>query len=325
LIDLNELQYFVEVCKEQSFTLAAKRLEVPKSNISRAVLRLEERLGIRLLERTTRRVMLTEVGELYLEGCQRVLEQVQDVDVLIDELQARPRGRLRVGIHVGFFQLFSPPLLLKFLRKYRDLRLQFLTHSAANPSMDRSVDVSILTGPLDDSGLMVKSIVRMQLGTYASPRYLKGREAPTRPADLRQHCCISKSGMSGDHGTGAIWRYRRAAAVEEVRIESLVSLPDPKTLYQLAIDGLGVALLPDSLAQIDVARGHLVRLLPSWQPDPVELFAVYPSRLSYSPKVRAFVQFLQEHLATESFPTKEDRATKRSAGGPRRGEKIASK
>jgi DNA-binding transcriptional LysR family regulator len=321
VVDLNELQFFVQVCKEQSFTLAAIRLGIPKSNISRAVLRLEERLGVRLLERTTRRVRLTEVGELYLDRCQRVLEDAEEADLLIDALQARPRGKLRVGVHIAFFQLFPAPVLREFLSMYADLRLQFQMHGGYGPSRDRNVDLSILGGPLEDSGSMVKSIVRIRLGAYASPSYLENCEIPSSPADLHQHSCILKCGMSGERGESTIWRLRRGSEIQKIRIESRVSLPDPMIHHQLAVAGVGVALLSQTLARVDVEEGRLVRLLPEWEPDPVELYAVYPSRLNSSPKVRAFVQFLQKHLATDSLP----KLRRNRAAGESHRRRIASR
>jgi DNA-binding transcriptional LysR family regulator len=292
-----------QVCNEQSFTLAAKRLGTPKSNISRAILRLEQRLGVRLLERTTRRVRTTEVGKLYLARCQRVLDEAEGADLLIDAMQARPRGRLRVGVHIAFFQLVSAPVLGEFLAMYPELRLQLQIHSGDGPSRDRNVDLSIWGGPLDDSGFLVKSIMRIRLGTYASPSYLENRETPGSPADLHRHSCISKCGMLGEQGDSATWRLRRGGEVQEIRIASRISLPDPTTHHQLAVGGVGVD------------TGRLVRLLPEWEPDPVELYAMYPSRLNSSPKVRAFVQFLQKHLTTESLPKLQ---RNRAAGQSRR-------
>ena len=320
MVDLNDLQFFVQVCKEQSFTLAARRLGMPKSNISRAVLRLEERLGVRLLERTTRSVRLTEVGELYLNRCQRVLEEAEEADLLIDALQAKPRGRLRVRVHIGFFQLIPAPVLREFLGMYPELRLQFQMHSGDGPSRERNVDLSIRGGPLEDSGFLVKSIVRIRLGTYASPSYLESREVPSSPADLHQHSCITKCGMSGEPGDSAIWRLRRGAEVKEIRIESRVSLPDSTIYHQLAVAGVGVALLSQSSARVDVEEGRLVHLLPEWEPDPFELYAVYPSRLNSSPKVRAFVQFLQKRLAMDSLPKLEE-----NRAGQSRRRRVASR
>lgn len=301
VVDLNELQFFVNVCKEQSFTVAAKHLGEPKSNLSRAILRLEERLGVRLLERTTRRVTLTEVGELYLDRCQRVLEAAEEADLSIDALQANPRGKLRVGIHIAFFQLIPAPVLAEFLAMYPELRLQFQMHGGDAPSRERNVDLSIRGGPLEDSGFLMKSIIRIRLGAYASPSYLENREIPTAPADLRQHTSITKCGMSGEPGGSAIWRLRCGPEVKEIRIEPRVSVPDPTIHHQLAVAGVGVALLSQSSAREDVQEGRLVRLLPEWEPDPFELYAVYPSRLSSSPKVRAFVQFLRKRLAADSW------------------------
>jgi DNA-binding transcriptional LysR family regulator len=306
VIDLNELQLFVQVCKEQSFTLAAKHLGVPKSNISRAILRLEERLGVRLLERTTRSVALTEVGELYLDRCQRVLEEAEEAELLIDALQANPRGRLRVGVQIGFFQLITAPVLREFLATYPELRLQFQMHSGDAPSRERNVDLSIRGGPLEDSGFFRKSIVRIRLGVYASPSYLENRKIPSSPADLRRHSCITKCGMFGEPGDSTIWRLRCGPEMKEIRIESRLAVPDPNVHHQLAVAGVGVALLSQSLARADVQDGRLVRLLHEWEPDPVELYAVYPSRLNSSPKVRAFVQFLQRRLATDSLPKLEE-------------------
>jgi DNA-binding transcriptional LysR family regulator len=185
---------------------------------------------------------------------------------------------------------------------YPELRLQLQMHNGDGPSRDRNVDLSIWGGPLDDSGFLVKSIMRIGLGTYASPSYLENRETPGSPADLHRHSCISKCGMFGEQGDSATWRLRRGDKVQEIRIASRISLPDPTTHHQLAVGGVGVALLSQSLAQVDVEKGRLVRLLPEWEPDPVELYAVYPSRLNSSPKVRAFVQFLQKHLTAESLP-----------------------
>ena len=123
MTDLNELQFFVQVSREQSFTLAAQRLGVPKSTVSRAIARLEARLGVRLVERTTRSVSLTEAGELYLDRCQRVLEEAEQADILIGAMQAKPRGRLRVGAPVTFARAILAPILGDFLALYPDLRL----------------------------------------------------------------------------------------------------------------------------------------------------------------------------------------------------------
>lgn len=246
--------------------------------------------------------------------------EAEEADLLIDALQAKPRGRLRVGIHIGFFQLVPAPLLKEFLGMYPELRLQFHMHSGDGPSREKNVDLSFRGGPLEDSGFLVKSIMRIRLGTYASPSYLETRNIPSSPADLRQHSCITKCGMPGESGDSVIWRLCRGPEVKEIRIESRVSLPDPTTHHQLAVAGVGVAMLSQSLARRDIQEGRLVRLLPEWEPDPFELYAVYPSRLTSSPKVRAFLQFLQKRLVTSSLPKLEEN---RAAGQSRRRRVVA--
>jgi DNA-binding transcriptional LysR family regulator len=299
--DLNELQVFVQVSNAQSFTLAASRLGLPKSSVSRAIVRLEARLGVRLVERTTRKVALTEAGEIYLDRCQRVLEEAEQADLLMGALQATPRGRLRVGAPVAFARSILGPILGEFLALYPELRLHVQLLGGEAPAREKSLDVVIRPGPLEDSGLLVKPLMRIRLAAYASPRYLETRDIPDSPAALRQHSCITTScGAFGEPADSAVWRLRRGSDLLEVRLDPRVSVSDPTINHQLALDGVGVALLSQSVARVDVEQGRLVRLLPDWEPDPVELHAVYPSRLHSSPKVRAFLQFLREHFGAAS-------------------------
>jgi DNA-binding transcriptional LysR family regulator len=298
--NLNELQYFVHVSQMQSFTRAAKRLGVPKSSISRAIYRLESRLGVRLVERTTRKVALTEIGELYLNRCRRVIEEAEQADLAVGALQAKPSGTLRVGAPVAFARSILGPTMGEFLATYPELRLHLQLHNGDESPRDQNLDLVVRAGPLEDSGLWVKPLMRIRLGAYASPAYLANREEPDSPADLMQQSCITMTcGTFGEPAVFAVWRLRRGAELKEVRVDARVSVPDPTINHQLALSGIGVALLAQSVVRADVERGRLVRVLPDWEPDPVELHAVYPSRLDSSPKVRAFLQFLRERSDNE--------------------------
>jgi DNA-binding transcriptional LysR family regulator len=297
MTDLNELQFFAQVAKAHSFTIAAKRLGVPKSSVSRAVRRLEGRLGVRLVERTTRNVALTEVGEVYLDRCQRVLEEAEQADLAVGALLAKPHGKLRVGAPAIFARSILGPILGEFLATYPEVRLhlQLLGGEASLP--ERGLDLVIRPGPLEDSGLLAKPLMRIRLGVYASPHYLEHRAIPDSPAALRQQSCITTScGTFGEPGDSAIWRLRRGSELKEVRVESRASVPDPAINRQLALAGVGVVLLAQSIARPDVEQGRLVQLLPDWEPDPVELHALYSSRLNSSPKVRVFLEFLRQRL-----------------------------
>jgi DNA-binding transcriptional LysR family regulator len=300
MTNLNELQFFVHVSQTQSFTGAAKRLGVPKSSVSRTIQRLERRLGVRLVERTTRRVALTEVGELYLNHCRRVMEEAEQADLAVGALQAKPRGTLRVGAPVAFARSILGPSMGEFLAMYPELRMHLQLLNGNESPRAGSLDVIVRAGPLEDSGLLVKPLMRIRLGAYASPAYLKRHKTPDSPAGLMQQSCITMTcGTFGEPGDFAMWRLRRGGELKEVRVDARVSVPDPTINHQLALAGTGVALLAQSVVRADVEQGRLVRLLPEWEPEPVELHALYPSQLNSSPKVRVFLQFLRERFGAE--------------------------
>lgn len=294
--DLNELRFFVEVSNARSFTGAAQRIGVPKSTVSRAVQRLEARLGVRLVERTTRRVALTEVGELYLNHCRRVMEEAEQADLAVGALQAEPRGRLRIGVPIPFARLIAGSLLAEFLSRYPwvQVQLEFMDNDSAVHAGD--LDLMIRAGALGDSGLLIKPLFKVLPGIFASPAYVEARGRPETPAGLRDHRCIATScdTAGGEPGSMTTWRLRRGSELAEVQITPRVAVPDPEMNRQLAIAGVGIALLSKGLVRADVEAGRLLRLLPEWEPEPVVLHAFYPSRLGSSPKVRAFLEFLKE-------------------------------
>jgi DNA-binding transcriptional LysR family regulator len=317
MTNLNELQIFVQVAQTQSFTTAAERLGLPKSSVSRSIRRLEARLGVRLIERSTRRVALTEEGQIYFERCERVLEEAEQADIEIGALQARPRGMLRVGAPGIFARSVLGPALGDFLAQYPDVRI--ILHQLDTIPRERVLDVIIRPGPLEDSGLLVKPLFRIRIAVYASPTYLENRAAPDSPAALREHSSIATNcGGFGDAGDATVWRLRHGSEIREVPVVSRIAVPDPAISHQLALAGAGVALLSQSAVKRDVELGRLVRLLPDWEPEPVELYALYSSRLSSSPKVRAFVQFLKECFSGTSFNI----AQAYAAGGASRSERA---
>src|SRR5580704_9588863 len=263
MTNLNELQFFVQVSQTQSFTKAAKRLGVPKSSVSRAIVRLENRLGVRLVERTTRRVGLTEMGELYLNRCQRVLEEAKQADLAVGALQAKPRGTLRVGAPVAFARSILGPSMGEFLAMYPELRLHLQLLNGDESPREGTLDVIVRAGALEDSGLLVKPLMRIRLGAYASPAYLEHHKVPESPVDLLQLSCITTScDAPGEPGDFAMWRLRRGEERKEVRVEARVSVPAPTINHQLALAGAGVALLAQSVVRGDVEQGRLVRVLP---------------------------------------------------------------
>jgi DNA-binding transcriptional LysR family regulator len=295
-LDLNEIQFFVQVSLEQSFTRAARRLRVPKSTVSRAVQRLEHRLGVQLIERTTRRVALTEVGETYFAHCRRVMEEAAQADAAVNSLQTRPSGLLRVGVPVPFARFVLAPILPDFLAQYPELEVDVQLLGNDTFPLDGSLDILVRAGSIGDAGLMVRRLMSVRQGIYASPAYLERHGRPGTPAGLRMLPSVTTScdRVGGESVGSTRWHLRRREEVAEVQIETRVSVPDPLINHQLTLAGVGIAALSQSLAHPDVEAGRLVRLLPDWELAPVEIYAYYPSRLSASPKVRALLEFLAQ-------------------------------
>jgi DNA-binding transcriptional LysR family regulator len=230
-----------------------------------------------------------------------VLEEAEQADAEIGALLATPRGRLRIGAPAIFARVILEPILGEFLAAYPELRLSLHLLNAETSARDKNLDLMIRPGPLEDSGLLVKPLLRVRLASYASPVYLKDRETPASPGDLRRHNCITTHcGAFGETGDSTVWRLRSGDEWKEVCLESRVAAPDPTITLQLAVAGVGVAMLSQASVRADVAQGRLVWLLPDWEPEPVQLHALYSSRLSSSPKVRAFLQFLRDRLGLDS-------------------------
>ncbi|QEE28795.1 LysR family transcriptional regulator [Terriglobus albidus] len=294
MLDLNGMQIFAEVAKQASFTTAAKALGLPKSTVSRSLANLEDRLGVQLLERTTRNVRLTDAGEIYLERCRRMLDEAEDADLVMNSLRGTPRGRLRIGAPIAFIRFSLGPQLPSFLAKFPEMSVSLHILNGSGQSRENALDIAIRSGDLEDSELIVKPLKTIRLGIYASPFYLKKQARAHHPSDLRGMSCITTTcGALGSAADGTLWRLKRGAEVQDVRVESRIAVPDPFLNYELALHGLGLAQLSQALVKEHVEAKRLIRVLPEWEPDTVRLRALYSARLSASPKLRAFLSFLE--------------------------------
>lgn len=293
MLDLNGMQVFAEVAKESSFTTAARTLGLPKSTVSRCIGDLEHRLGVRLLERTTRNVRLTDAGEIYLERCRRMLDEAEEADLIMNSLRAIPRGRLRIGAPIAFIRFSLGPQLPSFLATFPEINVSLQILGGPGSSRDNNLDIAIRSGDLEDSDLIVKPLKSIRLGLYASPSYMKRQPRPQHPSDLKSLNCITTTcGALGNAADGTLWRLRRGQDMQDVRVESRVAVPDPFLNYDLALQGLGVAQLSQALAKDHLEKKQLTPVLPDWEPETVQLRALYSARLSTSPKLRAFLSFL---------------------------------
>ena len=288
--DLNELQIFTLIVQEMSFTRAASALEISKAAVSRAVASLEKRLATRLLERTTRRVRLTEAGEIYLAYARRAMEEAEGAEAAVSRLADQPRGTLRVVMPVTLAQSSVAPRLAPFLQRYPELRLEITLKGGQIDPIAQRVDVVFqTTQPETDSQLIQKRMMVVPLGLYASQPYLAAAPALHGPQDLAQHSCLT---LTAAH-EGTIWKLHKGGKVQEVRLRGKVAVGDPVIHHRLCLDGVGIAILPHWLVQQRVSGKQLVAVLPEWTPSPIELYVIYPTRLSMTPKLNAFLTFMK--------------------------------
>jgi hypothetical protein len=269
-------------------------LGMPKSTVSRQIRALEVRLGTRLLERTTRQLVLTQIGEIFLAHCERVISEAEDAERVVAAHTATPRGLLRVGVPITFARIFLAPVVAQFCRKYPEIRIDLLLRGDRVDPVKMLLDLVIDVGRRDDSSYATRKLGSIPQGLFASRDYLNARPQPQSPADLDAHDIIAMGRSRGS----SHWNLTAPSGQQkEVRIDPRIAVNDPVIAHRFATSGLGIALLPDFLTRND---GTLVRILPEWRVPPVEFFAVYPDRRLIPPKLRAFLDELQENLSLQS-------------------------
>ncbi len=284
--DLNDVLAFTRVADSGSFTAAAARLGWPKSSVSHRVARLERRLGARLLERSTRRLRLTDVGARYHEHARRVLEELELASATVARFRTEPHGWLRISASVVLGQGLLPPIVAEFSSRYPEVQLFVDLSNRRVDLLEEGVDLAIRSGVLPDSSLVARPLGRAAARLYAAPPYLRKQGQPQEPEDLRMHVLIDNAptaptdrwSLSHDDG-------REAAVAARFRLIG----NDPTLLREVAARGEGIVSLPDFVAAPALAERRLVPVLAGWATRRVEVHAVFPSHKSLSPALRAFV------------------------------------
>ncbi|HEY8327940.1 MAG TPA: LysR substrate-binding domain-containing protein [Rhodanobacter sp.] len=292
--DLNDIYYFVQVVELGSFTAASKALGVAKSQLSFRVARLEASLGVRLIQRTTRRSHVSEIGQRYYEQCRQLLAAAEQTQRVIDEAQAAPRGRIHVACPVLFAQLLLAPILVDFLRQHPEVQVDLdICHHQVDV-IAGGYDIAFrVRDSVKDSSLVMRSYGMDPQMLVASPELLLRQGRPTQPTDLKR---LSSVGVI--HAEGRYFWHLQAGDGRTQQVEhhpSLVS-DDLQVLYQAVIGGVGVAQLPQFVCRGPIAEGRLVPLLPAWSLPPGNVHAVYPSRHGHTPALRSFIDFVAQHM-----------------------------
>lgn len=294
--DLNDLYYFVQVVDHGGFASAARAIGQPKSKLSRRVIELEERLGVRLLNRSSRRFSVTEVGQEYYRHCAAMLVEAEAAEQVIAELRAEPRGVIRMACPVGLLQFQFSGLIARFVKDNPAVEVHLKSLNRPVDVIAEGFDLAIRVRfpPLDDTGLVMRKLDDSHQCLVASPALLTGSIAS--PVDLDGLPSLDLGPARSDHA----WDLERHDGQRaSVRHDPRIVTDDMATLRAAAIEGLGIVQLPTLLIWPDVTSGRLVHLLPDWRPPAAVVHAVFPSRRGLLPSVRALLDFFAHECAVQ--------------------------
>lgn len=288
-----EMRAFVQVVQRGSFAAAARALGLTPSAVSKLVSRLEGRLGVRLLHRTTRRLALTSEGDLYFSRARQILADIEEVETEVAGLRAAPRGSLHVNTSSGFAVHQLVPVLREFMPRYPEIQLELTVTDRVVDLVSEHADVTIRTGPVAEPSLTALRIAAYGRTICASPSYLRRCGTPRVPADLPNHACIVFSVP-----TARRWPFKRGDEVADVEITPSVITDSSDTVLQLALDGVGIVRLGDIMVGTLIRQGRLVPLLTDvHHAGSVPISALYLAGRHRLPKVRVFLDFLVERFA----------------------------
>jgi DNA-binding transcriptional LysR family regulator len=286
------MRLFTEVVEGGSFSAAARRLGMAPSSVARGIGALEDELGVRLLNRTTRKLGMTEAGRLFHERSKRILVEVDDARLSVTQLEAEPRGTLRVSMPVAFGRLHIAPALPEFLASYPRLQIDLSLTDTFVDLVEEGVDLAIRIGELQDSSLIARRLATNTRVICGSPGYFERAGMPTAPRDLSGHDCLLYKRQSNR----AIWRLRDQERTYEVEVRGPLWANNADALHTAALSGVGLAILPTWMVGADVRRGALQVAFADYQVSPgaldTSIYAVFPYARHLSPKVRALVDFL---------------------------------
>jgi DNA-binding transcriptional LysR family regulator len=307
---LDGYRLFVRVVETGSFSSAARDLGVTQPTVTRHVAALEERLGVRLVNRNTRRLSLTEAGRLYYDRSKALLDLVAETENLAVDERTALRGKLRIATSVAFGRRVVVPLILSFMRAHREIEVDLRCDDTYIDLVAQGIDVSVRLGRLADSSLAARSLGFNPWAMVASPEYLKRRGTPAVPADLERHDVLVYSSVHGDDHLH--FQHPDQGRVS-VRVRGPFRSNNLSSLLAAARDGIGIAALPLYVAGTSLAQGRLERVLNAYELPGQEIHAVFPSPKLLPSRVSAFVDHLRGHFARNDWYVDE---AERSAGAP---------
>ncbi len=293
--DLDDFYCFALVVEHGGFSAAERATDIPKSKLSRRVYNLEERLGVRLIQRSSRHFAVTDIGMNIYRHAQVMMNAAQAAHDLVDHLSIKPRGVIKVSVPVDIAQNQMSKLLPEFLKLYPEIRVQLMISNRRVDIVNEGIDIALrVRSKLDeDPSLVLRQFAQIEQHLFASQAYLNEFGSVKIPDDLPQHRFLS---LSDDHLDQQFTLYDQNNQLHKVKVNPVVMASNLLMLAQLASQNCGIALLPDTIACDYIKSGELVRVLPEWKAPHGIFHAVYPSRRGLLPAVRVFIDFLVEHL-----------------------------
>ena len=289
---LTSMAVFVKAAETGSFASAGEALSMSSQLVGKHVRFLEERFGMRLISRTTRRQSLTEAGRAFYERSKAVLAEVEAAEALADSLQAVPRGKLRVNAPVSWGAYSLTPMLARYVRKYPEVSVDLTLTDRVVDLIDEGYEAVIRVVPIADSGLIARPLAPYRLVVCASPAYLAEHGTPERPEDLAEHECIGFAYWARPPAVD--WEFKSAQGTHRVRLKSRFSINNGQALRAAAVEGAGIVLQPRDMLQEDLAAGRLVELLPGFEAPSLPMHLLYAPDRRPTPKLRSFIDFVVE-------------------------------
>ncbi|NNH86311.1 LysR family transcriptional regulator [Acinetobacter terrae] len=295
LSDLDDFYCFALVVEHGGFSAAERATDIPKSKLSRRVYNLEEHLGVRLIQRSSRHFAVTDIGMNIYRHAQVMMNAAQAAHDLVDHLSIQPRGVIKVSLPVSIAQNEIAKILPKFLKTYPEIKIQLIVSNRRVDIINEGIDIAlrVRSNLDDDPSLVIRKFENIEQHLFASQAYLNEFGELKQPEDLSQHQILS---MADEHLDQHIVVHDEHNQQKKIKVNPIVMGSDLMMLAQLARQNCGIALLPDTIVQDYVQSGELVRVLPNWKAPHGIFHAVYPSRRGLLPAVRVFIDYLVEQL-----------------------------
>jgi DNA-binding transcriptional LysR family regulator len=285
---LTGMRTYAAVVSTGSFTGAAERLGISRALTSKYVGQLEDHLGVRLLNRTTRQLNVTEVGQAYFERCRQIVDEIDELESAVSDQQTAPRGRLLIAAPTTFGEMFLAQAVARYLGEYPEVSIELVLADRFVNLVDEGFDLAVRIGNLKDSSLIARRLASCRIVVCASPEYLQRAGSPTKPDDLERHCCIYDT----NQGSGNSWPFRDDDHRFRVNVKGNLRVNGAVAVREAMLAGHGVGYSPAYAIGEELRTGKLEIVLENYESDELGIYAVYPHNRHLATKVRSFIDFL---------------------------------